>query len=85
MPVHGCDLHADGRRLIFDDRAARFLLPLIPLALIDEPPLDDGQELLRGASIIRIIRLPAPGQGDTTDMMEVIAPDSVEAPAAMLD
>ena len=44
------------RRLVLDDGAPCFFLPLVALALVEEPPLDDGQ---RGAAALHRVQAVA--------------------------
>ena len=65
-------------------RAARFLLPLVALPLIEEAVLGGGDELARPAAIIGVIGLVVSGQRDHGAVMEIVVPQGVEPVAAVL-
>src|SRR6266850_3969076 len=64
-------------------RAAALLLPFVPLALVKVAPFDGGDELLRLAQVLGIVRLIMPGQRHHRAMMKIIIPERVDAIASL--
>src|SRR5215217_824488 len=56
-------------------------LPGVPLTLIQKSPLGGGDELLRSAEVVGVVRLSPPGQCDHRAVMKVIVPQRVESAA----
>ena len=66
-------------------RAAGLMLPSVPLALIQESVLRRGDELLRRAEIVRVVRLAPARQRHHRGVMKVVVPERVEAATTALD
>src|SRR5580704_13368711 len=65
-------------------RAARFPLPLVALALIEETVLGGSDELARAAAVIRVVGLVMSGQCHHGAMTKVVVPQGVEPVTAAL-
>ncbi len=64
-------------------RAAPLPLAPVPLALVQPAPLEDRDDLLRRAEVVAVVALAPACGGDPRRMVEVVAPEHVEAqPAA---
>src|SRR5205823_5740379 len=61
-----------------------FLLPDRVLALIEESPFGRGNQLLRCAAIIAVIRFVSAGDCDRGRMVKIIIPDCVQSVAVFL-
>src|SRR5665213_2822894 len=71
--------HEIGWREVEGRRAARLLLPSVPLALVEEAVLGGGDELARAAVIVAVIGFAAPGDGNHRGVVEIVVPQRVEA------
>src|SRR5271157_2040916 len=79
------DKYDEGGRRDIERRAASPLaLAEGPLTLVEPAALEDRDELLRGAKVVAVIRLAAPGGGDHHGVVEVVAPEHVEPETAPL-
>src|SRR6185436_5619873 len=63
-------------------RASRFLLPAVPLPLIQVPVFRAGNELLRGARVVAVVRLAPARQRDDRGVVIVVVPERIEATSA---
>ena len=61
--------------------ASPLLLPRVELTLVEKSPLGRGDELLRTAKVIRIIRLVMVRQSDHRGVMKVIIPHPIQTVA----
>src|ERR1051325_10138318 len=60
-------------------RAAVFLLPRVPLALIKKAARRHGYEFGRTAEVIGVVRLAPPGERHRRAVVPVVVPERVEA------
>src|SRR5438067_9980110 len=65
--------------------AAPFLLPFVPLPLVQVAPLHCGNELLRIARVVGVISFAFTGERDYRTMMKVIVPQCVNSVSTLLD
>src|SRR5271163_5074271 len=71
-------------RKIERGRAARLLLPLVALPLIEKAVFGGGDELARATAVVRIVGLVMAGQCHHSTVMEVVVPQRIEAVSAPL-
>src|SRR5271154_567529 len=72
------------RREIERGRAARFLLPLVALPLIEKAVFGGSDEFARATAVVRIVRLVMASQCHHSTVMEVVIPQRVEPVSAPL-
>ena len=73
-----------GRRQREARRAARRVLPVVPLPLEQIAVSRRRDQLLRRAPVVVVVGFAPAGQGDVRGMMEVVVPERVEAVAAIV-
>ena len=71
-------MHEPMSRDVEREPTAPLLLPGVPLPLIQVSPFHGGDELLRRATVVRVVRFPTAGGGDQRGVVEVIRPHAVE-------
>ena len=74
-------MNADERN-VEGRRAAPLPLATVPLALVQPTALEDRDQLLRRAEIIAVVPLASARGGDPGGVVEIVAPEHVEAEAA---
>src|SRR5262249_51175986 len=77
MVLQKCDER--GRQQIQPGLATAFLLPRVPLSLVQIAILERGEKLLRCAEVIGVVRLVSASEGDHRRVVEVVVPEAVEA------
>src|SRR5690349_21692935 len=65
--------------------AASLVLPSVPLSLIQKPILCRGDELLRGAPVVGIVRFVLSRERDLSGVVPIVVPDHVQAEAVAFD
>src|SRR5689334_8263346 len=63
--------------------AATFLLPAIPLALVEVPPFQRRNELLRCAFVVAVIGLGMASASDDGAVVKIVVPKSIHSVAAL--
>ena len=72
-------------RLIVDDSAPGFLLPLIPLSLKEKGPFHARDKFLRGSPVVCVVPFGSAGCGHPRGVVKIVAPHSIQSPSPLLD
>jgi hypothetical protein len=77
--ILGKEHEGTGRLWQFHYSASWLFLPVIALSLVQKTPFDRGDELLRGAAIVCVVRLAPASERDPGRVMKIIVPHGVKS------